>query len=199
MEIEKELKLLLKENTYHILLQEANNVKSKIIQENYYFDTPTLDLGRRGITLRIRKENEKWLLCLKAKQLSLPNNSYASSLEFEQEVSADVFQKCTTSPSIIFSYLPPEGGKYITETINDLKLLGSLKNIRYSIELFKDYSHKFELDHSFFPNGKEEYELEIEGIENERDSLNVIEKIKKLGVVYNLNNKSKYKRFIESL
>lgn len=199
MSIEQELKLLLKENTYHTVLKSALNINSKMFQENFYFDTKNLDLEKRGITLRIRKENEDWLVCLKVKNTSQITNTYVSSLEFEQPASSAIFDLCKEHPPLISRFLPTEGLSYLNDLNNDLELIGSIKNTRYSLQLFKEFNYKFELDHSFFPNGNEAFELEIEGIQGKQDSLKIIENIKNLGIEYTLNSKSKYKRFVEAL
>lgn len=196
---ERELKLLLKENTYQALLKDAQKINGKVEQENYYFDTLDLKLEKKGITLRIRQEDDRWLLCLKMKNTQNSQSTYVSSLEFESQVSHEIFNKCKNKPSSIITWLPKEGTSHLHGIANDLKLLGSIKNTRYSLQLFKDLNHSFELDHSLFPHGLEAFELEVEGIKNERESLNIINNIENLGLDYTVNTKSKYKRFVEAL
>jgi uncharacterized protein YjbK len=199
MVVEQELKLLLKENTYQALLKDAQKIHGKVQQENYYFDTLDLKLEKKGITLRIRQEDDRWLLCLKMKNTQNSQSTHVSSLEFESQVSLEIFNICKRKPSSIITWLPKDGASHLIDMTNDLKLLGSIKNIRYSLQLFKDLNHIFELDHSLFPHGREAFELEIEGIKNEQDTLNIINNIENLGLDYTVNKKSKYKRFVEAL
>ena len=195
---EQELKLLLKKDTYQILLQNSE-LKNELIQTNYYFDTPNLILEQNGMTLRIRQENDKWLLCLKVKNPANDINSYTSSLEFEQLITYETLNICTNNPVAINNWIPKEGRGYINDFINNLRLLGSIKNTRYSVKLFNDIFHTYDLDHSIFPNGNEAYELEVEGIKDENDSKEIMDEFKKLKLDFIINNKSKYKRFVEYL
>jgi uncharacterized protein YjbK len=196
---ENELKLLLKKEDFEeLLLLGSNKVTNYKEQTNYYFDTDQFTLSESGITLRIRKENEKNLLCLKIKNKK-NSDTYISSMEYEVEVPTSVLSDCKQAPQKIIDYLPYDAQSLLLKILNgqQIKFIGSIKNKRHCLKLFNNYI--FELDHSFFPNGTESYEVEVEGIKNDKDSLYIMDFFNRKGFKYNLNTKSKYKRFVESL
>jgi uncharacterized protein YjbK len=195
--IEKELKLLIEEFNYNKLLSlGSNKIKKFKNQVNYYFDSKDLALSKRGITLRIRSENEKWLLCLKVK--SDKNNTYISSNEYETDITPNLFEICKESPNLITEFLPGDANQLLSDIINtnDLRFLGSLENKRHYLDIIEKFT--FELDHSFFPGGKEYYELEIEGV-TEEDSTVIFNFLSKNNINFNINKKSKYNRFIDAI
>jgi uncharacterized protein YjbK len=195
--IEKELKLLIEEFNYNKLLSlGTDKIKKFRNQVNYYFDSNELALSKSGVTLRIRSENEKWLLCLKVK--SDKNNTYISSNEYETEITSKLFEICKNYPNAITEFLPRDANQLLTDIINtsDLRFLGSLENKRHYLDLIEKFT--FELDHSFFPGGKEYYELEIEGVTEEDSSL-IFNFLTKNNINYNINKKSKYNRFIDAI
>jgi len=67
--IEIEFKTQIDENTYNQLLHKYNLKSSQFHQTNYYFDTDSLDLLNRYITLRIRVKKDSVKLTLKQRAI----------------------------------------------------------------------------------------------------------------------------------
>ena len=61
--LEFEKKIILSQTEYEKLCSVYQ--KPIIIQENYYYDTAKQDYNRKGITLRIRKKDEKYTATVK--------------------------------------------------------------------------------------------------------------------------------------
>lgn len=196
---EQELKLLINNKGFQKLLNIAECNSIPLRQTNYYFDTPELDLEKNGITLRIRQQNTDWYICLKAKKGKNRHYSFVTSLELENKVTDKALEECRSNPNVIVNYLQKEARLLLQNiiNINKLNLLGFINNERYCMKLFKNFI--FELDYSTFPNGIESYELEIEGIKNEAECEDIMNFINSLSINFQINQKSKYKRFIDSL
>ncbi|WP_047150707.1 CYTH domain-containing protein [Aneurinibacillus tyrosinisolvens] len=194
---ERELKLLLEQETYEGMLRNAAEVLAPLEQTNYYFDTPDFRLGKSGIMLRIRKENADWILCQKIKENV--TSTFLSSIEMEQPVTEEIFEACKQQAGEMIPLLPEKGQQAVTNLISpsELGFRGSLSNKRYPIKLIDDYV--FELDHTLFPDGNEQYELEIEGIKNEDEVETILRTLTQLGYTYTINKKGKYARFKEAL
>ncbi|AMA71536.1 MULTISPECIES: CYTH domain-containing protein [Aneurinibacillus] len=194
---EQELKLMVTKETYEKLLAYADPEKPLLQQTNYYFDTPDFYMGKNGVMLRVREENGTWILCAKIKQKS--QSSAISAIELETEISPDMFVKGRGKPEILVNLLPPEGQEAIYRLItpSELVLRGTLHNERRILHIIDDYT--FELDRTFFPNGQEEYELEIEGMKDEAACQRVMQMLTKMGYSYSVNQKSKYQRLQEAI
>ncbi|MED3553894.1 CYTH domain-containing protein [Cytobacillus praedii] len=198
--LEQELKLLIDKSGYERILNSSEIIRGPIIQNNYYFDTYGRCLVKQGMTLRIRQENEKWLLCLKVKNKdSSQLNKFVSSIEIEKEISENSFIECKNQPSRILSLLPYEAEELLGSKINELEYLGFLRNERYSLISISLKEYLFDLDRSFFSIGLESFELEFEGIKTNKQTEDILNFLTDIGLEYKLNKKSKYKRFLDSL
>lgn len=195
---EQELKLLLDKSGYERILNSSEIIDGPLIQYNYYFDTSDKSLVKQGMTLRIRQENEKCVLCLKVKNKdSSQLNNFVSSTEIEKEISEEVFIKCKNQPSRILTLLPFEVKTFLDSRLNKLEYLGFLRNERHSLKSLKEYL--FDLDRSFFPGGLESFELEVEGIKTNAQSEDILNFLSDMRLEFKINKKSKYKRFLEAL
>ncbi|MGG1343634.1 CYTH domain-containing protein [Bacillus toyonensis] len=194
--LENELKLLIDKETYTYILNHSQNIKKPLKQINYYFDTENRCLEKQDSTLRIRHENNRWLLCLKLKNIEQSRYT-VSSIEIEQEITEQIFKQCRHLPSKISCWLPPDAQRLLGNLINKLQFLGFIENTRYSINFLDNYA--FDLDHTTFPGGLESFELEVEGIESQDESLDILNSLTNKGINFHLNKKSKYKRFLEIL
>jgi uncharacterized protein YjbK len=194
---EQELKLLVTKETYDRLLTHANKNMPSLQQTNYYFDMPDFYMGKNGVMLRVREENGKWILCAKIKQKS--DSAAVSSIELEKEISPDVFAEGKENPDILVALLPEEGQRAIRRLVapSDLIVRGTLRNERHKLQLIEGYL--CELDRTSLPGGKEEYELEIEGMESEAACQHVIDSLSSMGYSFSINQKSKYQRLQESI
>lgn len=191
---ERELKLLIRDVDYYNILELAQKKGNFIKQINYYFDTNNFELNKLGITLRFRKENYDWLLCLKVKK---HNNSFiTNSDEYEYRVNYLAFQECSVQPNRILNYISEEAKQILLNCIdiNEVKLLGSIKNERQKINID---SYLIELDKSVFPENNLSYELEVEGVNSQEECNQIINFLESSGVKLTVNRKSKYKRFVE--
>lgn len=194
---EQELKLLVTKETYNALLVYADPVAPVLQQTNYYFDMPDFYMGKNGVMLRVREENGVWILCAKIKQTS--DSAAVSSIELEQEIAANVFEAGRTNPEVLVSLLPKEGQDAIRRLVSPSTLIirGTLRNERRKLQLIEGYT--CELDRTSLPEDRTEYELEIEGIENEDACQHVIDAISSLGYSFTVNQKSKYQRLQEAI
>ncbi|MDT8978713.1 CYTH domain-containing protein [Paenibacillus sp. chi10] len=192
--IERELKLLLQHDSYKKIINSVEQNPTPIRQTNYYFDSRDFKLEKSGVTLRIRNEDTQWLLCAKIKSNS--DNSFISSKEIETSITELEFEYLKGNPSEIFKRINKDEVDLcnIVDS-SELFLLGSIENERLKLKLFSDYI--LELDHSIFPGGNESYELEVEGVSSEKECSNIMNQLQKMGIDFYLNNKSKYKRFVE--
>ncbi|SFS76820.1 CYTH domain-containing protein [Paenibacillus sp. 453mf] len=192
--IEKELKLLLQHDSYKKIINSVEQNPTPIRQVNYYFDSHDFKLEKAGITLRIRNEDTHWLLCAKVKSNS--NNNFISSTEIETSITELEFEYLKANPSeILKRFKRDEVDLCNIVDSSELFLLGSIENERLKLKVFSDYT--LELDHSIFPGGNESYELEVEGVSSDKDCNNIMNELEKMGIEFYLNNKSKYKRFVE--
>jgi uncharacterized protein YjbK len=191
---EQELKLLLDAAGFKQLL--ANKPTKILKQINYYYDTPYLDLKKSGVTLRIREENDDVILCMKSK---INKDMFVTSDEVQRIVSKAVLEQCMDNPDIIMEYLPESSRDVVVSLTKSEKLrfLGTLQNTRHCLNIVKNYT--FELDHSEFPNGEQSYELEIEGISNQEDCEYIMDLLNDKQITFQLNEKSKYERFLIAL
>ncbi|OOE10093.1 CYTH domain-containing protein [Fictibacillus arsenicus] len=195
---ENELKLLIDEEAYSKLLKHIP-LKQQYDQINYYFDTPTHTLNASNITLRIRNQDNKFLLCLKVKNKKNMHSNFLSSLEYENEIDKYVFEEVIKSPFKLSDVIPSEAYNIISKIINfrELKYIGNIHNSRSQLSLFNEFL--FELDKTNFPNNKVCYELEVEGLSTEDDSDKIVDYLNKINIKYSINKASKYSRFIKSI
>ncbi|WJQ81012.1 CYTH domain-containing protein [Brevibacillus brevis] len=194
--IENELKLILEQESYTKFLSYFEQSSFPIHQTNYYFDTLDFALNKIGVTLRIRQENNNgWILCIKVKMDS--PNAFTSSLEIEKSITELDFLSTCNNPQHILNLFSEEIPKHISKLVHssDLRLLGSIQNHRIKLNFPDDFS--CELDRSLYPGGHEFYEIEFEGINEELDCQYIIKKLQELNLNFSLNQKSKYKRFVE--
>ncbi|MBN6187181.1 CYTH domain-containing protein [Aneurinibacillus sp. BA2021] len=196
---EQELKLLLTKETYERLLLHADDTKPVLCQTNYYFDRPDFYMGKSGVMLRVREENGTWILCAKMKLAS--SSSAVSSIELEQEITPETFEAGRSNPEILVHLLPDEGQKAIRQLLppSDLIVRGTLRNERRTLYLPEIKGYTCELDRTFLPGNREEYELEIEGMENDDACNYVMDTLSALGYSFSIHQKSKYQRLQEAL
>src|SRR5688572_19089350 len=78
-------------------------------QENFYFDTPTLNLRRNKISLRLRKQNDDFLLSAKTSLNKKTSKNHLSvRVEYEGYIDPKVAQlmlQNLVSPIDVFSFL----------------------------------------------------------------------------------------------
>jgi uncharacterized protein YjbK len=193
---EQELKLLIDELGFNKLLKGHNDLNI-LKQTNHYFDSQTFILKSSGFTLRIREENGEFILCLKSK---IKKTTFVTSDEVSETISNETFTNCLSNPGDIFHLFPDETQNALKAALdgNDLQYVGFIKNTRHRFH-YKEEIY-FDLDHTEFPNGYQTYELEVEGVKDVADCNLIMEELRENYIKFELNQKSKYERFItESL
>jgi uncharacterized protein YjbK len=163
----------------HFLEPYASSKKKYYFQENFYFDTPALSLRHKGISLRLRKQNDQILLC--AKQSLAPKKSkkehLSVRLEYEAFIEPHVAELMTqelVSPIEVFATLPAntEDEKLTQKTLyrrmkktakTGLQIIGSFVNNRTLMPVvILDENIDVEFDHAQYPKGVEIFEIEVE-------------------------------------
>jgi uncharacterized protein YjbK len=192
--LENELKVLLEEKSYYKLLNEFNNPEP-ISQVNYYFDSHKWDLYNNNVTLRIREESHKYILCLKSKINSI--NQYKSSLEIEYEIpshTANTIIKQNEPISTILNAASKDCLDFLQINISNINLIGNIMNKRTKMDFSQNL--KLELDYSIFSGNHRSYELEVENVKSEMECNKILRFLNNLDIKYSLNDVSKYQRFI---
>lgn len=198
MNTETELKLNLQnEENFNKLLTYFNFDKKPCEQINYFFDTDFLDLRLNRIALRIRSENNNYILTVKgAKQ----NHT---ELAIRPEIEAPITQKqfdliMSKKISILDLSLPPIDWllQKIEKKITRLKYILDFKNFRHEIPIkVNDIEFTIELDKTYFGRNIYSFELELElkNIDHFaliRDYLNTI--FSELNIPWLISEKSKF-------
>lgn len=148
------------------------------LQKNVYFDTTTLNLRKHGVSLRLRKQNDTYLLCAKS---SLGAKKHKENLsiryEFESEIAheiAKLLEEQLLSPVDVFGELHVQNveekktrnllHQFMKEKADvGLQIIGSFKNQRTHVMVNIDGNKiNFEFDYSIYPNLEEIFEIEIE-------------------------------------
>ncbi|MGT2765050.1 CYTH domain-containing protein [Streptococcus intermedius] len=180
---ELEKKYLLTKEEYFSLRREFFKSAKSQEQINYYFDSLDFSLLKRGITLRIRKKDDKYNLTLKKKKSI---KIIVESEEREFLISPKDFQE-----AVLTGKFPENVQKELDSLIPKKKIfyLGFLKTERQVIE---KNSLLYCLDkNNYFE--KEDFELEIEGTKEGLEKIEVDISKKEA------NRIGKYTRFIDEL
>lgn len=183
MKKEIELKYVLSsKDDFHLferfLEQFRYDKKQILLQENSYFDSPSLDLRRAGISLRLRRQNQDFLLSAK-QSLGVKNlqKNLSVRLEYEGRLDkriASLICNDNLSPLDAFAYLRSRSTeaeatkstlyrhmKKVTTT--GLQVIGSFTNVRTNVPIMvAGQKIVLELDHSVYPKGVEVFEVEVE-------------------------------------
>lgn len=183
MKKEIELKYLIssKDDFYlfeRFLEQYRSDKKQIYLQENSYFDTPSLDFRKSGISLRLRRQNHEYLLS--AKQ-SLGNKKLQKNLSVRLEYEGRLDKRMASllcdenlSPIDAFATLKSKTAeeeatkntlhRHMKKTAHiGLQMIGSFTNVRISLPIMlKGERLVMELDHSIYPQAIEIFEVEVE-------------------------------------
>lgn len=202
MPIEKELKYLLSAVEYKKLLR---FFKRKVLrverQTNYYFDSDSLDLRRKGIGLRLRKvNNHRAILSLK-----YPKKSKTQLAAYKERYEVETVLTYPRANSILkgkqaitkINALPVRTLKKMISngTAADIHKLGRLQNRRTFIRL--NGGLVMELDqYDLF--GKRYYELELETERPKKADRLIRHYLKKNDIPARPCKKSKLARFIKA-
>ncbi|MFD1778218.1 CYTH domain-containing protein [Fredinandcohnia salidurans] len=150
-ELEIEFKNILEEDEYRQLLSAFSiSEDKKVIQENFYFDTPKFSLKDVGAALRIREKNGIYTLTLKqpVKRGLLETHQVLSKEEAEQMLNGG-----NIIEGEVVSIL-----KGLSIGTSDIRFFGSLKTKRAEVEYKNGL---LVLDKSYYLN-QIDFELEYE-------------------------------------
>lgn len=161
-----------------VLKKQAAGHVTVLEQKNTFFDTSALDLKKKGLSLRLRRQNGQYLLCAKqSSQKTKLNPNLSQRLEYEAELKAStarLVEQQLLSPLDAFLDLPASSTEdLITKeelshsltlaSSYPLQIIGSFKNKRTAIPVkLSGNLLCFELDHSIYPDGNHIFECEIE-------------------------------------
>lgn len=153
--LEFEKKILLSEEEYNLLsCFFSKDTDNSNLHINYYYDTNTFDMNKKGITCRVRRKNGK----LEATVKSHCGNKTECSVEISVDVNNQFQVECFE--------------------IMGLKLQGSLVTNRN--EIYNDGICQAVLDCNFYLD-RVDYELEIEYLQgNEKNAEQLLEEIAKV-------------------
>ncbi|MGE9753189.1 CYTH domain-containing protein [Bacillus inaquosorum] len=194
---EKELKISLSEKEYNLLVKTKSNDTKEVRQVNHYFDTKNLTFKKNNITLRMRSETNSIKLTLKIK--SKVQNQIVHSEEYNYDLTKKQYRQILECPILIFNILGSQASQCIFSLgikAGDIMYLDKIKNLRISYEIKGNIV--FQIDKTYFPNNKVEYELEVEDLSSVEGVLMLLKK--DFGIIAkNHNPASKYSRFIKYL
>lgn len=193
---EKELKIKIdSERNFALLLDKLGTPDSIQRQTNYYFDSSSRKLWHERVMLRLRTFDGKAVLTIKGganiqqgyfqcdeteEELLLPN---------KETLSSDKLFLLQTAKSFLVKYLPQ------FDSI-DLLLQGSMSNTRH---IYAKGEELWEIDHTIFSGGREDFEIEVETLEPERVERELRQIFAQLGIAFEYQTKTKYRRFLENL
>jgi uncharacterized protein YjbK len=162
----------------HFLDAYATGPKIMLRQENFYFDSSSLSLKRNGMSLRLRRQNNEYIIGAKQSLSQKKSRKYLSMrLEYEGPISnivAKLIHDGYLSPADAFSSLPsvtPEDTatkralqKIMKKTARGgLQLIGSFLNERVALPIeLLGQGMIIELDHATYPKAIEIFEVEVE-------------------------------------
>lgn len=188
-EQEQELKLALDEANYRKLLEQFPP-RRIVRQTNHYIDTDDFAIASRRITLRLRQEDDAFLLQCKVKQPSM-TEGLTNAREYELELSEQQAMELLAHPQQVTT----QYGEQLS-MIHEPNLVyqGAIRNERAFLNV-PHSTFSFELDCTTFPDGSIDYELEVEHLKDTHD----IEAVKLLlshtGVAFGGDPGGKYRRF----
>ena len=150
-ELEIEFKNILEEDEYRLLLSAFSiSEDKKVIQENFYFDTPEFSLKDVGAALRIREKNGIYTLTLK-------QPVERGLLETHQVLSKEEAEQMLNGGNIIEGEVVSILKGLSIET-SDIRFFGSLKTKRAEVEYKNGL---LVLDKSYYLN-QIDFEVEYE-------------------------------------
>jgi uncharacterized protein YjbK len=166
-----------------------------IAQENIYLDTADLGLARRLAMLRIRVAGQDARLTLK--RGTEVEAGYFRSIEVEAALRAEVLAGILADPPTVWRLdLPPvrEARSLIGEV--PLAVIGKLRNERSA---FRAEGFRVEVDRMVFPDGSEEYEVEMETAEPDRARRWLGGELARLGVRAEPGRETKFERLLRKM
>lgn len=176
---EIEAKILLPQEIFQKLCSDFT-VKESFNQENYYFDTSNRLLKKNKISCRIRIFSDRAEQTLKVPNQNPLQNKFHEAIEINDKLSLkeaqDYVQNGLNNQHITFKY---SAGKYLNQHF-DHNLQLDLQTYSKTHRILANGPENCELtfDDSTYPDGYEDFELEIENTNPQTISV-VLDKLKK--------------------
>lgn len=183
--IEIEVKGILNKEEYEKIITSFSHPRYQY-QTNFYIDSPSFDLCKNMLGLRIRQEKDFLELTLK-----IPSNE--GKLEINQKLSPKEFE------NFLFNNEFPNGeiNRYLHQNYptiaGNFSIFGTLHNQRLTIELD---DAEIAIDH-FTYFDKEEYEIECESSSMKNAEKILKEFLLKYEIKYQKNTTTKLQRVLE--
>lgn len=140
-----------------------------LLQKNIFFDTPALELRKHLISLRLRRENKVYYLCVKQSGFESGLDQLSVRLEYESKISqkiADLVLTQQISPLEVFSKL--ESTNNLSAQLKKLApsgvhIIGYFLNTRTIVPVILNNKKVIiELDQTTYPDKSVVFEMEIE-------------------------------------
>jgi uncharacterized protein YjbK len=184
MAIEKELKLVLSELEYNLLVSHLNEnaaLKNTKQQKNYYLDTRNFVILHAQEMLRVREANGVFVLTLKRNAKAV--NGYFSCEEIEHQLEA---KNCDSAILEAYNHIP--------DLPEDLYNIGVLENKRF---VYEWKSFKLEIDQTVFSKDRIDFELECETEDIDALQSELRELFSDLRINWIEQKTTKFRRFLE--
>lgn len=157
--MEVELKLLLDEVGYERVLAAWGPPRRRLEQENHYFDTTEGRWASRGVGIRLRRENGRWVLTIKSEGRA--QGDFVRRREYEREIAVPTADRWLTDGAAFAQAVGEAWSGAPDPADGPLVPWALLSNLRLELEL-PGTRLRLELDRSTYPDGSVVHELEVE-------------------------------------
>jgi len=196
--VEKELKIRIhSKDDFFRLVKELKGYQQSVKQTNWYWDTNDFHLLAKEAILRIREEEGRRIITWK-KGKSIEDGYFVSE-EIEAEFPGEL-NNCKTGKVLDIRALPKDIIENIQRVIPEdsfnLYCIGYIETERryYSLQGFK-----LEVDHIRYPDGYEDFELEVETEKLDELRNIIMELLKSMKIDYSYQTQTKFQRFLKYL
>ncbi len=165
-------------------------------QENFYFDTPSLHLADHLTMLRIRTTSSGPAR-LTLKSGTEVEAGYFRSTEIEAVLSREVLKRVHREPGFLY-HLDLKPVKELRARFGELPLVlvGELLNERCR---FQSGGFLIELDRMTFPDGTQEFEVEVETRDPGLARAWLLEEFQRLGIRPEPGRQTKFERLVRKI
>lgn len=194
MGTEKELKYALDEQGYEALKTLLGEPQERVLQVNVYLDLADNRMDRLYGTLRLRQEEDARMVTYKRGRTQ--RGAYFELSEWEAPLTEEQFSSLRNGVVQPHWWNELEPLRRFREDVPDadrLRAQGQVENLRIRYPL--PTGDLAELDRTVFPDGRVDYELEVET----EDPKAVDRHLHGLGVPLDPQTRTKYRRFLEAI
>lgn len=189
---EIELKWMLHQADYHRLLEHLNQAfgpGDRLQQSNHFYDTPDRRLFAAKVNLRLRCENDHWIVTCKQKVATAQQGLHHHS-EWEQAL-PDASNADQALAAAIAAGLP----ETVTHALQGAmpKRLGGFDNLRFD---WRQQHEHVSLDHTNFSQ-RVDYELEVETNDPTASTTAWNQRMADLSIAASPSQTTKFARFLQ--